>query len=62
MKSIDEIDLKILRLLHENSMMTSRMVASCARGASIGEFIARGRKAVIVSMHEINAVRFVVEL
>jgi len=27
-KSIDEIDLKIVRLLHENSLMTSRMVAS----------------------------------
>ena len=26
---IDEIDLKIVRLLHENSLMTSGMVASC---------------------------------
>lgn len=31
-------------------------------GASIGEFIARGRKAVIVSMHEISAVRAVLEV
>jgi hypothetical protein len=31
-------------------------------GASRGEFIARGRKAVIVSMQEISAVRVVLEL